>query len=717
LVFITGVLAPAIVLLLIWLPVLTKYWVGSLPVSTAQIENLKNEPADQVLEEIGRQSFAVMVRPDQPLALRSTAEGILQGELALPGYPPVILGRPFRLEDLERATDTLGLNLASLAEVRILLDAYAYQPREEFLAMAVKRYVEFVQAERKAWLPHGFLWNDHAIAARISLSADLWRLVRKDDRRFGTAIEAELPLHVLRSMRMLADPTQYTYATNHGVMQNIALLQAAAAFPALPEARKLAELARDRLNGQLGHYLSPEGMVLEHSAGYHKHGVELLTIAIRAAELAGVKTPSDWMPRVTKARAILETIRRPDGSLPRFGNTFASPEPVHDFVPLVVQAPRDGLTALPVSGFSFWRTSGPTPCNVDGVHLSLAASFFPGHGHKLADEGSLMLWAGGRAWFDNTGYWPYGYPGRSDVDGWRGSNAPHFASEASDLARAPNLDHASEENGLLFLAFSRSRANSQRLHRQILGIDGGAWFVVDIADSPNGKKLQSLWTFDPGLQVRAHAGPASGFEVFDPDLPCVMDFQLTENNPPSSEAFRGKMSPFGGWMVQDRKPVPASAVEMTSLAGRVAILFALRNAMESPAVLESWQADSAEHWRARMKLPTLADVEVVRSGNRIELISGISRRELKLAKLPTPDTEREVIAASLQRLAERYPKQRDYFPWRFGATKTLLGLAAIALLILVVVFWRFAKWIRPLCWTGLSAWLMLSLWLHIIYFA
>lgn len=714
LIFVVGILVPTGVLLSVWWPVLAKYSIVSLHFSAPRNIHLGSDPADHVLEEIGRQSFAVPIRLDEPSVLRIAAAGVIRGELELPGYPRIVLRKPFALEDLERVPDTLGLHLGSLADVRILLDAYSIEPREEYLARAVERYVDFVRAERNAWLPHGFLWNDHAIAARISLSAALWRMARKHPR-YESALGTELPIHIQRSIRLLASPAQYTYATNHGVMQNVALLQAAAAFPGVPETRVLAEVAIKRLSAQLDHYLGPEGMVLEHSAGYHKHGVELLTIAVRAAELAGLQIP-DWRPRIAKARSVLEVIRRPDGSLPRFGNTFGYPESVHDFITLRVQAPRDGLLALPVSGFAFWRSSAPTSCKIDGTHLTLAASLFPGHGHKLADEGSLMLWSGGRSWFDNTGYWPYGAPGRSDVDGWRGSNAPHLVAEATGVARVPVLTHAIEENGLLFLAFSRVGVDGLRLHREVLGIDGVAWLVADFADNASGRPLETLWTFDPDLQVRTKKGPTRGYEVFDAGSPCLMDFLLADSDPVVSTGFRGNMSPFGGWMVKGGKPVPAEAIELASAVGRSAELFVLRSVEAPAAVLAHWQAESAVNWQARIRLPAQADIEILRSSKGISLVSGLSRREISLTELPPPASARAEIAASLQRLANLYPPQRDYLSWRIKVTYALLGVAAAALLILILVSWRFAKWLRIFCLADLVAWIMMGLWLRFVYF-
>lgn len=716
LVLVAGLLIPAAAILSVWLPVLSKYSIVHWTPSPSEIAQLKMEPDDLVLDEIGRQSLAVNMRLDEPLKLRTAAEGIIRGELLLPGYPPVALSKPFQLQDLDHYGETLGLHLGSLVDVRILLDAYAQEAREDYLATAVERYSAFVRAEREAWLPHGFLWNDHAIAARIGLSARLWRLTRKHPD-YGPALEVELPMHIWRSIKLLADPAQFTYATNHGVMQNVALLQAAAAFPAIPDARDFAALAKDRLDEQLGHYLSREGVVLEHSAGYHKHGVELLTIAIRAAELAGIRPSPEWIGRVTKARSVLETMRRPDGSLPRLGNTHGDPDPVHDFTSLNVKPPQDGLSVLPLSGYAFWRDSGTTPCNSKGTHLSFAASLFPGHGHKLADEGSLILWAGGRPWLDNTGYWPFGYAGRTDVDGWRGSNAPHLVNEPSNVSRVPVLTHAMEQSGLLFLAFVREGADGSRVQRQVLGIDSGTWLVVDFADGSRSQPLESLWTFAPDLLVRTNENSPNGYEIGNAGLHCAMDFRLAENDVSVTRLLQGQMSPFGGWMMQKGIPAPATAIELSSGSQRSAVLLSLRGEGDPRPVLDQWTAESDQQWHARLTLTNQGRFDIVRSGATIRVMNNHEQRDLLLSLLPPLHEDRAAIAESLKRLAERYPPLRDYLPWRIKASKALLSLAAVSLFALVVTAWRVPRKMRFVCIADMIGWITVTLWMHMIYFA
>ena len=75
-------------------------------------------------------------------------------------------------------------------------------------------------------------------------------------------------------------------------------------------------------------------------------------------------------------------------------------------------------------------------CIRDRSQTVMALSFFQGHGHKHADELSILTWAHGKRWLTSTGYWPYGIPGDESAYGWRGSNAPHWVGESANEARA-----------------------------------------------------------------------------------------------------------------------------------------------------------------------------------------------------------------------------------------------------------------------------------------
>ena len=126
---------------------------------------------------------------------------------------------------------------------------------------------------------------------------------------------------VARSEQLLAKPGHFTFATNHGVMQNLALWHATLAFPSLPRTPEYQRLALARMDDQMKFYVSREGVVLEHSAGYHLYGLKLLGFAFRYLDLMHQTPPQEWIDKYDSAKQVYAMLRRPDGSLPMFGDT------------------------------------------------------------------------------------------------------------------------------------------------------------------------------------------------------------------------------------------------------------------------------------------------------------------------------------------------------------------------------------------------------------
>ena len=226
-------------------------------------------------------------------------------------------------------------------------------------------------------------------------------------------------------------------------MQNLGLWHGALAFPSLPGTREYQRLAKSRLDDQMRFYVSDEGVVLEHSADYQSFGLMLLGRAFRYLALGHEVAPSQWVEKYRKAQAFYATLRRPDGTLPMFGDTDSDDDAVGALVtefdangsvgPLNWRTdwkPANAETIYPVSGYAIWwdgLKSWPDPRNLS--ETVLCWSNFAGHGHKHADEMSLLFWAKSQNWWSNVGYWPYDTPGRDETVSWAGSNAPHLLGE------------------------------------------------------------------------------------------------------------------------------------------------------------------------------------------------------------------------------------------------------------------------------------------------
>lgn len=256
---------------------------------------------------------------------------------------------------------------------------------------------------------------------------------------------------VARSGQLLAKPSHFTFATNHGVMQNLALWQICLAFPTLPNVEFYKQLALERMRDQMSFYINDEGVVLEHSAGYQKAGLEFIGMAFKHLTLMIVPIPEEWRVKYAKAKDFYAQLKRPDGSLPMFGDTGGA-----SFRPFVTKVDSNGKSEIlnysknwipkqsgslyPVAGYCVWWDGLDGWPNEEALSQTVVAwSYFPGHAHKHADEMSVLLWATKHNWWTNIGYWPYGPKGRSEAVSWAGSNAPHVVNEPNNSKRQTRL--------------------------------------------------------------------------------------------------------------------------------------------------------------------------------------------------------------------------------------------------------------------------------------
>lgn len=207
-----------------------------------------------------------------------------------------------------------------MAAVDQLLDAYELTHREEFFDVAKESILAFASFESKRLLDTNMLWNDHSIGARISVLIKFWAHYRqRADFDFNES-QAVFKL-IARSGLLLAKPEHYAWRTGHGIIADLALLQISAAFLFLEESDYFRKVAMQRLTHHVPYYVNREGVTLLHSAGYHIGGVRLLAMAMRLYTLNNQMIPDDWWDRYQKAEDFYALMRRPDGTLPMFGDT------------------------------------------------------------------------------------------------------------------------------------------------------------------------------------------------------------------------------------------------------------------------------------------------------------------------------------------------------------------------------------------------------------
>jgi hypothetical protein len=731
-----SVLLAGLVLASVWAPELGHWYVRP-PLTTALVlETMRKEPAQSVLEEVAAMRLGAVVVPVRQIV--PTAERVMRGTLALPGFPPTPITLPFAADDLESGLPTFQLMVASLAPADILLDAYRMTRREEFFRQARDVIVGFSQYEAAQWVDRGLMWNDHAASARVPVLAKFWAEYRTHPEFDPRVARIVLNL-VARSAHLLAKPSFYAWRTSHGILTDLAILQIAVAFPDLAEIAELRNIAARRFRNHLDYWINEEGVTLLHSAGYHAGSLYHFGLALRLHTLNDINIPEEWWRRYTKAGDFFSLLRRPDGTLPMYGDTSSTPsesepaltrrrhsdgaaEPLSERVPSL---PSRAFSVYPVAGNAIlWDgLSKEDAADPSATQTVITWSYHPGLGHKVADELSMLLWARGRTWLTNTGYWPYGVKGRGNAESWEASNAPHLLGESKHSERTSRVRSVGQGEGIALVDMERSGPSDYAVRRQIvrLGVDE-SWIVLDYSRDTATQTATTNWTFYPDLRVTSLATEGS-YRVSAPNSTLEMLCSFSGSEGLSTEATAGSERPFAGWVVLDRTPTqaPAIVVRQPSRESWGLALFSLVDAGHAAAVSHSARMAKwidVEHWTVFMATAK-GDVTITRSGDRLAVHRRTTPGDgaaIQLAARAAPDAEIGAVRNAYRSASETFSKFPELVSYRTKVSYFLLVVLGVQELVLHFMgrrLSRAARGLRVASWIG---WTTGGLWLWLVYF-
>ncbi len=283
-------------------------------------------------------------------------------------------------------------------------------------------------------------------------SVSFWRLYRHrsdDDPRRRSRSPAGGSLREL-----LANPRHFTFASNHGLMQNLGLLLLAIAFPTLCLGDRYQRLAVERLPSSCRFFVDDDGVIRKTSAGYQAFGLEILGINLSVHDLAGHSHP-DPVASEVRARAALSRT-------PSAAGWHAAGCRRYRWIRSRVASPGHG--ARSARTLAKWNPAGrgrdpttrsastPPPdtgsngmgCRSWADHAALGQTVAtwnspPPLSHKHADDLSVLIWSHGFSWLTSVGYWPYVAAGREQATSWSAANAPHRTNEPPGSEREARL--------------------------------------------------------------------------------------------------------------------------------------------------------------------------------------------------------------------------------------------------------------------------------------
>jgi hypothetical protein len=716
---------PLLVIGSVWLPEFAHYYVRLEPLDHHAIEAARFSPAAPVLNEIGRYRVMSAWRDAAPKEqVIAEADGILRGRYR-PDQAQVTFKWPLDPDDLDRGSSAWQFHFAAFVIPDRLLKAYLLTGNEIYFEKALEFVKTWHAYEASVWLPRGLLWNDHAVAERIYVLVDLWRMYRTH-KNFDPRTAEQILNMVQRCTKLLAKPDHFTFATNHGVTQNLALMHAAISIPQLPSAKYYMQVARARIEKQFRFFLSPEGPVLEHSAFYHRFGLMLIGMFTRYMALAGEPLPDDWQSQYTRAVDFLSVLRRPDGSLPLLGDTYSdidlSGPPIFPGKPPDLAAPLDtgtdwkpfdAFSIYPLSGYSvWWNGLSGWP---DERHLSqllITWSHFPGHGHQRAQDLSVLFWASGQTWWTNTGYWSYDNRARSIAESWEGSGAPHALGEAARARRSTALKAFGQARDLRLVDVERTTEAGLRIRRQIVQASANLWLVLDETEDSMQRPITARWTTFPDVVVERLDRPHS-FVLKSTSRPATLQVNFLGAVGVSVSQRSGNTLPFAGWIWSDRGATPTKAFLVSHRRNLdwSALIWSShdndRFVKADPRIV--WK--DAENWSAKVTTAS-GQLEISRAGNTLQ------SEDTRLEVQHPPDISRPKVAIqeAYVTLQREFPKFVDVPAYRARVSYLLLLLLLPQTLVYFVVQRRLGRYVPMLVDAVLIAWLSAALWLHLVYF-
>jgi hypothetical protein len=357
-------------------------------------------------------------------------------------------------------------------------------------------------------------------------------------------------------------------------------------------------------------------------------------------------------------------------------------------------------------------------------------SYFLGHGHKHADEMSVLFWAGGQTWLSNIGYWPYENESRGMIESWTGSNAPHLVKEPLDSIRSTRLVSSGSSGKLTALELERTEAENYVARRQVIQCKPDLWLVLDNTSGSEKSRTSTTWTSAPDV-LWQQGQTAGAFRLTSPRVSDSLNMFFLGSENTQQSLLRGSYRPFAGWQIEHHRPTPASAlvVEQPARNSWAATVWTWERKgvtarFDSAPQMTHW-AD-ATHWE--MQLPNAAGAFTLRrEGNRLHLHSGRddsgrgdSAVHDEVLELTAPSPEISPALAELHNQfmasASRYPVFSVNSNKREKVTYLLLGIFLLQQIFFLAYKRMQGPHLEGLRFLNLVAWIVGGIWLTVFYF-
>src|SRR3990172_11803730 len=260
--------------------------------------------------------------------LEKEADSLLSSYYRFLSYPSVKLQNDIAWTEFFFNDYSWNFSLHAMDYIYTLVNAYRQTSNLQYLKRAEELILEWISDNSDYYFlpPSGFSWGDHSTALRLINWLYFWEEWSKSS--LFTSSKMKLILSsILAHAERLANPEFYNYHHNHGISQDIALLSVISVFPEIAKTTEWLRLACNRLKEQINFAVSPNGVHLEHSPGYHFYGlrqiVEVRNLLSDMSALDGFKNDFDidLEEIITKMIHYVKYIVQPNSNIAPIGDT------------------------------------------------------------------------------------------------------------------------------------------------------------------------------------------------------------------------------------------------------------------------------------------------------------------------------------------------------------------------------------------------------------
>lgn len=385
-----------------------------------------------------------------------------------------------------------------------------------------------------------FTWNDHAVANRTKNIIHFLRAYR-DSPIFSIDTFDKIAYSLYYHGLFMANEKNYV-PSNHGLMQDQALLELSTLFPFFPDSQEWYNISINRLKKSVERDISSEGIHKEHSPSYHVYVQDIYKMTNKFLTSIEVNEPF-----------LEETIRimdeygkyivTPSGDYPQISDTPKTKNPKSDKYPKL----KDRVFSK--SGVGFFLDSDSNLNNQ--IYLMFTAAY-NSNIHKHQDDLAFILNVDETDYFIDAGFMNYNKGIERDymISAWAHNtiildNLPWNMTE--DNFQNPKIEKFQTTNSVSYIRASHSMYKDTTIIRTLIYIKPNVFIIHDQIKAATDSHTSSQQIFNIGENVEINYITKNSYKLNSKIDDSFVFFEQFSKSEPSRELVTGQDSPFLGW--------------------------------------------------------------------------------------------------------------------------------------------------------------------------